>query len=104
MNDYLRLALVFSFGLLLGAVFFGGLWWTVRKGISAKRPGLLFLGSMLLRTGVVLNGFYFAAGNDSPRLMICLLGFIGARIIVSRLTRPPPRQYKAGNLEDYHAP
>jgi F1F0 ATPase subunit 2 len=104
MYDYLGLLLVFGFGLLLGAIFFGGLWWTVRKGISSKQPGLLFLGSMLLRTGVVLFGFYLVAGNQSVRLVICLLGFACMRFIISRFTRPPLQPYQAEKLGDSHAP
>ena len=35
-------------GALLGSIFFGGLWWTVRQGVCPK-PVLWFLGSLLLR-------------------------------------------------------
>lgn len=89
MNDYLRWGLAFLLGLLLGAVFFGGLWWTVRKSIRSSRPAFLFLGSFLLRTGMVLAGFYVIGDGDVLRFMTCLLGFAVARGIVSRLTRPP---------------
>ena len=51
MNDILFLALSLITGVALGVVFFGGLWWTVRKGTAAKRPALWFAGSLLLRTG-----------------------------------------------------
>ena len=50
MNDILPLALALAAGLLLGAFFFGGLWWTVQKGVASERPALWFLGSLLLRT------------------------------------------------------
>ena len=50
MNETLSLVLALVTGVLLGAIFFGGLWWTVRKGVSSKRPALWFLGSLLLRT------------------------------------------------------
>jgi F1F0 ATPase subunit 2 len=88
MADYWHWALVFAAGLLLGGVFFGGLWWTVQQGLASKRPALLFLVSLLLRTGVVLGGFYVLGGDDWLRLVVCLLGFVCARFIVSRLTRP----------------
>jgi F1F0 ATPase subunit 2 len=73
-------------GMLLGALFFGGLWWTVRKGISAKSPALWFGLSFLLRTGIALGGFYLVGGSDWKRLLWCLAGFIVARLIVTRLT------------------
>ena len=87
MNETLILVLALVMGVLLGAIFFGGLWWTVRKVVSSKWPALLLLGSMLLRTCIALAGFYFVAGGYWERLLVCLLGFVIARLIVTRLTR-----------------
>jgi F1F0 ATPase subunit 2 len=42
---------------------------------------------MLLRTSVVVLGFYFVLGDDWRRLVAGLLGFVVARTIVMRLTR-----------------
>ena len=89
MNNLLFLVLALVAGLLLGAMFFGGLWWTVRKGISSKSPALWFLGSLLLRMSIVLTGLYLVGRSDWRRLVVCLLGFIIARIIVVRRTRTP---------------
>ncbi|MEQ8667621.1 MAG: ATP synthase subunit I [Pirellulales bacterium] len=89
MNDVLSLILPWSAGVLLGAIFFGGLWWTVSKGLSSKHPALWFLVSQLLRTSITLTGFYLVAGGHWERLMACLVGFISARFIVARLTRSP---------------
>jgi F1F0 ATPase subunit 2 len=72
--------------MLFGAVFFGGLWWAVRKGLSARQPVLWFGTSMLLRTAIVLGGFYLVAGSDWRRMLLSLLGFIIARFIVMRIT------------------
>ena len=65
----LLLALALAAGLLLGAFFFGGLWWTVRKGMSAKRPALWFFGSLLLRMSIALAGFYFVSDGHWDRLL-----------------------------------
>jgi F1F0 ATPase subunit 2 len=104
MNNVLFLALALMAGLLLGAIFFGGLWWTVRKGISSKSPALWFLGSMVLRMGIVLGGFYFIGRGDWQRIIVCLLGFIIARIIVMRLTRTPIEHSNSTVKEVNHAP
>lgn len=100
MNDGWNLTLPWAAGVLLGAVFFGGLWWTVRKGLSSQHPALWFLGSQLLRTSVTLSGFYLIAGGRWERLMACLVGFISARFIVARVTRSrdgnPSRLAKEG--------
>ena len=104
MNDFLILALELVAGLLLGAIFFGGLWWTVRKGIASRYAALWFLTSMLTRMGIVLAGFYFVGRGDWRRLVICLLGFVIARFIVMRLTRPPVEQQNSAAKEASHAP
>ena len=76
-------------GVLLGTFFFGGLWWTIRRGVSSKQPAALFFFSLLLRTGIALAGFYFVARGDWRRVLACLVGFILARILVTWRTRVP---------------
>jgi F1F0 ATPase subunit 2 len=87
LNEILILAPALVVGLLTGAVFFGGLWWTVQKGVSIQRPALWFLASLLLRSGVTLAGFYFIARGHWETLLVCLLGFVIARLTVTRFTR-----------------
>jgi F1F0 ATPase subunit 2 len=90
MSDIPPLALAFVAGALLGAFFFGGLWWTVQKGVSSQSPALWFLGSLVLRTAAILAGFYIVSQGHWSRLVACLLGFLIARVIVvKRLTRAP---------------
>lgn len=85
MIEFLPLAAACAAGLLLGASFFGGLWWTVRRGLSAERPALWFLGSVVLRMSIVLVGFYLVSSGDWKRLLACLLGFVIARFVVTSL-------------------
>jgi F1F0 ATPase subunit 2 len=89
MNTTESLELVFALaeGALLGVFFFAGLWWTVRKLESAKHVAFLFLGSLLLRTGIVVSGFYFILGDDWQHLLAGLLGFVLARVLIVRFTR-----------------
>ena len=87
LREFVTLDLEFFAGVALGAIFFGGLWWTIRRGVSSQVPGLLFAGSLLLRTSVTVGGFYFVSHGDWRKLLACLLGFITARIFVTRLTR-----------------
>jgi F1F0 ATPase subunit 2 len=104
MNKIPWLALALAAGVMLGAMFFGGLWWTVRKGMSSPSPSLWFLGSLLLRMGLVLAGFYFVGRGGWARLVSCLLGFIIARFIVLRLTRPKNEPPHPTAKEASHAP
>jgi len=87
MNNVSPLLIAALFGATLGAFFFAGLWWTVQKGLTSNHPALWFLGSTLLRTALVLTGFFFISAGDWKKLLVCLLGFFIARIVVTRLTR-----------------
>lgn len=88
MTDTLNVLLVFLVGAVLGAVFFGGLWWTIQHQASSPRPALWFLLSFWLRSSVVLAGFFLVSGHHWQRWLVCLLGFVAARLVVTWLTRP----------------
>ena len=105
MSDIPDLTLAFVAGLLLGAFFFAGLWWTVQKGMTSELPALWFVGSLLLRTGVILVGFYVVAQNHWSRLVMCLLGFLIARVfVVKRLIKLPAEEPTALEEETSSAP
>jgi F1F0 ATPase subunit 2 len=95
MSDVLTWALAGAAGVVLGAIFFGGLWWTVRRGLVSSQPVAWFLGSLLLRMGIVLAGFYLVGDGHWQRLLACLLGFSVARPLVGWLTRAPQRDEEA---------
>ena len=76
-------------GFLLGGFFFGGLWWTTKRALPSKSPALWFLASLFIRMGVTITVFYFISKDHWERALICLVGFIVARMIVMRLTDVP---------------
>lgn len=90
MNSLLVMLLAGSAGVLLGLVFFGGLWWTLRRAFASKRPALWVGGSLVLRMGAASAGFVFVSAGDWRRLLSCLLGFWAARWLVLRLTPGRP--------------
>jgi F1F0 ATPase subunit 2 len=106
MSDTVMAGLVFAWllGGALGAFFFGGLWWTLRltlnHGATARRPGLRFLVSWLVRVAVVLLGFYAISDGNPAGPAMCLIGFLMARFGVLRATRPAPALTEANR----HAP
>ncbi|MEO6786560.1 MAG: ATP synthase subunit I [Chthoniobacteraceae bacterium] len=104
MNEPLTLLLAWFAGGLLGAFFFGGLWWTVRKGLTSPRPARWFLVSMLVRTGGALIGFYFVSAGQWQRLAACLVGFVMARLVVMWLTRSSGAKQSQPPPETSHAP
>lgn len=103
MNESVSLFAAVIVGFLIGAMFFGGLWWTVLQGLSSQRAALWFFGSMILRMSMVLLGFYFILGGSWLRLLVGLLGFTVARLIVTRLTREAARPSRLAR-EAGHAP
>ena len=103
MNESLRMLLSLAAGALLGTMYFGGLWWTVQKGLSSRRPALCFSGSLLLRTTATLAGFYWVGQGSWERLLSCLLGFVAARVVVAWLTRVEEKTAPAAE-ESRHAP
>lgn len=103
MHDTPSLVLAGLAGLVLGAVFFGGLWWTLRKSLKSPRPALWLLGSLLARMSLLLVGLYLVSGGHWERLLACLVGVIGARFLVLRLTGPAD-DHQGVAKEARHAP
>lgn len=62
----LVLAIAAVVGVVLGLVFYGGLYWTVSRGLISKRPALWFLFSLLARVSIVIAGFYFVSSYPLP--------------------------------------
>jgi F1F0 ATPase subunit 2 len=104
MNDTLTLVLAWAAGAMLGVMFFGGLWWTVRKGMASQRPAMWFFVSLLLRMSLALAGLYVVSGGHWERLLLCLLGFVMSRLVVTWLTRPAGEHQTRPAQEVGHAP
>lgn len=104
MPDAVGLFLAAIAGGVLGTFFFGGLWWTVTRGLSSAHPARLFIASVLLRVGGVLAGFYFLALSDWQRLVAALLGFTVARFLVQWRTGRTTSRATSPALEARHAP
>ena len=85
--NVLALTIAAIAGLVMGLVYFGGLWLSVRQLPDIERPCLLFWGSCLLRSAIVLGGFYlilryFANEPLIIVLLTCVLGFLIPRNIL----------------------
>jgi len=87
MNEIWYMILAFAAGIVLGTLFYAGLWLTVRKSLGEKVPAVWFIGSFIIRISIVLLGFYYISKANWKMLLICLLGFITARILVFWVTK-----------------
>jgi len=100
-----HLLLAAALGIVLGGVFFGGLWWTVHRSVSSAHMAVWIFSSLLLRMGVALGGFYWVAlGQHWQRFLACLVGFVLARLIVSWRVRMPADRTRQLPREALHAP
>ena len=75
-------------GIALGLIHFGGLWWTVRQAPTARRPGMLLFVSFVVRAAVTLAGTLLVMDGRWERLAACMVGFLVARGILTRLWGP----------------
>lgn len=99
MNEVIRLLPALFAGIVLGVLFFGGLWLTVRQGLNSKKPYLLFIASLILRMAVVVIGFYYVGANNWQRMIACLLGFLIARMLITFITKKD-KQLELVNIKE----
>lgn len=74
-------------GIALGAICFGGLWWTVTQGMRSNNPALWFLLSAMGRLGLVFAGIYLVAHDSLTNVLLCLMGLVIARTVIVRYFR-----------------
>lgn len=86
MSEIVSLLPALFAGIALGILFFGGLWFTIRKSIGSKRPTMLFMGSLIIRMAIVVLGFYYVGTSHWLKMLVCLVGFLIARMIITRIT------------------
>jgi F1F0 ATPase subunit 2 len=75
-------------GIVLGIFYFGSLWITVRQLPTTAYPIRLFIGSFIGRMAVTLFGFYLVMDGQWQRALICLGGFVAARILFMHFWKP----------------
>ena len=84
----ISLFLSFAVGAMLGLLFYGGLWITVRVLMVTRYPIAITLGSLLFRTAAVLAGVLLVTRAQWQNAVACLAGFVIGRIVVSRYFVP----------------
>ena len=88
MSDALHSIFALAAGFGLGLGFFGGLWWTVLR--VSRGPGAWWLVplSSLLRTVLLLAGFWWVASGNLVQLAHSLAGWLIARQLIIRRCGP----------------
>jgi len=72
-------------GLVLGALFYGGLWFTVRRLPASQHPALLALVSFWIRSAIAVAGLVMLAKQGWQCGLAALVTFLLGRVVVARL-------------------
>jgi len=84
----LLIILTFVAGVLMGGLYFGGLWWTVRTVPIVRRPEILIVASFAVRAALIVAGIYVIAAGRWEGLIACLVGFLVARTVMVANYKP----------------
>lgn len=84
----LNLALSALAGAFLGILYFGGLWWTIQKISQAGQSVWLLAVSFILRTVLVIGGFFIITDGKLERLAISMLAFFCDQVCVYQVFQP----------------
>ena len=87
-----RLLMALVAGIIIGCLFYGGLWWTIQKRLGARRAALWFVGGFVVRMVITVGGIYWVANGQWQRLVACMLGFVAGRLLVHWYTGRQPNQ------------
>jgi F1F0 ATPase subunit 2 len=69
-------------GILLGIIFFGGLYWSVNQLSKVRYPAVLMIVSILVRMGILLLGVYLLADNSIKNVLAVVVGIILVKVIM----------------------
>jgi len=88
-------------GILLGYLYFRGLWWTVQRMVEHHKPYRLALFSFFIRTLVAVAGFYLLLQFRWEALAVALLGFFSVRLAAVRKWGLEPLQLNKSREESH---
>lgn len=83
--DLASLGVLLITGSVIGSIYFGALWLTVRHLAHQKYPGAMLLLSLTLRLALLLSVFFLILdGGHWQSLLVAVIGFIAARTVFIR--------------------
>ncbi|MBE3069465.1 MAG: ATP synthase subunit I [Planctomycetes bacterium] len=91
-----QLALAVVAGVAAGLVYFGGLWLTVQRLPTSRRPGVLALVSFAVRLAVSVAVMGLCARRHWQLLAACVAAFLVTRVVLVRRWAPERAAAKAG--------
>ncbi len=73
----------FTVGVLVGIVYFGGLWWTVKHLQGTESMTRLLAASWLIRNAFFLGVFFWVMQGNWLRLLAAFAGMVSVRIAMT---------------------
>ncbi len=76
-------------GIILGIIFFGGLYLTVKKINQVKNPSVLFISSFIIRIALLLGGLYYISKKGYLGVLFALVGIILVKFVMIFIINKP---------------
>ncbi len=70
-------------GIVVGVIFFGGLYYTVQKINDVKYPNLIMGLSFVVRMVILVGMFYYLSKGGYKDIIFALIGVMAARIVIT---------------------
>lgn len=84
------LLLMLVAGTIIGAGYFGGLWFTLQRMTNDRNGALWLIASFLLRSSMTMAAFWLLAAGEWQRILALALGFITIRFLsIKRIQQLP---------------
>ncbi len=83
--------IAFIVGILVGSLFFGGLYLTVKKLTSLKYPALFMILSLIVRLVILAGGIYLIMDGGIKNVLSAMAGIILVRfVMIAKLGKALP--------------
>ncbi|MFW6162847.1 MAG: ATP synthase subunit I [Planctomycetota bacterium] len=103
MTDVLWLVAALVAGGLIGLVYYGGLWLTVRRLPQSRHPAALSFGSFVVRMALAAVGFWLVMGDRWERAVVALAGALVVRTVLVHRLSPRNRPGESQPAEEGEA-
>jgi F1F0 ATPase subunit 2 len=90
--------LEFIIGIILGILFFGGLYLTVGKLNEVKNPSFLVIFSFIIRMVILLGGLFYLSKKGYQAILLALMGIVLVKfIMIFMVNKPSEKATKRGD-------
>lgn len=70
-------------GIIVGVIYFGGLYLSVQKITEVKHPSLLMVLSFVVRMAVLVVAFFYLSKGGYKNILFALLGVMAVRLVMT---------------------